>query len=78
MPKANDKEIINEFNDVDKQFLLQQLRVMKGSEIVKYNYEKNVSLDKEYDYETITIVRRLKKINLKAWVENIEPLDSLK
>ena len=69
MPKANDKEIISELSEVSKQFLLQQLGVMREAEIVKYNYEKNVSLNKEYDYETITIVRRLKKINLQAWVE---------
>ena len=69
MPKTNDKEIIAELSEMQKQFLLRQLGVMIESEIVKYNYEKNLSIKGEYDYETITIVRRRKKINLMVLVE---------
>ena len=61
--------IIKELNEIEKQWLLQELANMKFSEIVNYNYEKNESMNTVYTYETITIIRRRKKINLRMQEE---------
>ena len=64
MSKTNNKEIVTFISEIEKQWFLQQLEVMENSEIINYDYEKNLSISNDYDYETITIVRRKKKIKL--------------
>jgi len=64
MPKRNDEEILKEISEIEKQFLLQELKNVNVTEITKYEYEKHRGLNDEDNWEKIVIIRKPKKLNL--------------
>ena len=63
-----DKKILGETTKVEKQFLLGLLRNIDVTEITKYQYEKNIGLRDEDNWEKIVIIRKPKRFNLSIGV----------
>jgi len=61
MAKLNDKEITNEITEVNKRFLINQLKNIDVNEIIKYEYQKNTGLIDEDNWEKIIIIRKSKR-----------------
>ena len=65
MPKYKDKKILNEITEMEKRFILKELKNLDVTEITRYEYQKNTGLLDSDNWEKIVIIRKPKRIDLK-------------
>ena len=65
MPKFKDKKILNEITEMEKRFILKELKNLDVTEITHYEYQKNTGLINSDNWEKIIIIRKPKRIDLR-------------